>query len=72
MEQESICIEDFCGYSNPGHFPTTFSADWFPAESLTHFTGEWCDCPPMPSATQPTEEDVWNWARKHSAYFATA
>jgi hypothetical protein len=69
MAQTSVCIEDFCGYSSPGHFPVSLSADWFPDEAVTHFTGDWSDTPPMASPTQPTEEDVWAWARQHSVYF---
>jgi hypothetical protein len=61
----SVCIEDFCGYTSPGHLPITFSADWFPEEQLTHFSGEWADVPPMPSPTQPDEQAVWAWAKAH-------
>jgi hypothetical protein len=62
---DSICIEDFCGYTSPGHYPISFSADYFPAERLTHFTGDWGNIPPMPSNTAPTEKQVWEWAETH-------
>jgi len=61
----AICIEDFCGYTSPGHFPITFSADWIPSRRKTYFTGDWESVPPMPSDEEPTEEQVWAWAKKH-------
>lgn len=62
----SICIIDFCGRSKPDNFPTSFSADYFPADSLTYFTGDWgVRIPPMPCATEPTETQVYEWSRAH-------
>jgi hypothetical protein len=65
---ESICIEDFCGSWHG--MPVSFSADYFPTESLCYFTGDWdssTEIPPMPSASVPTEADVYVWARKHGS-----
>ena len=66
-DETSVCIEDFCGYSNPGHFPTSMSADYFPRLGFTRFTGEWWNVPDMPSDSEPTELDVNKWARLHGA-----
>ena len=62
---ESICIEDFCG---GGRFPCSFSADYYPAEKLTYFSGDWSGVPVMPSDTEPSNDDVWAWAKKHHGY----
>ena len=63
---ESTCIVDFCGRDAGSGLPATFSADYFPEESLTYFTGDWgSDIPVMPSPEEPTEEQVYAWARSH-------
>lgn len=62
---ESVCVEDFCGYDGVGQ--TSFSADYFYAEKLLYFTGDWGvnHIPPMPSDTVPTNEECFVWARAH-------
>ena len=67
----SVCIEDFCGRARVGN--TSFSADYFPAEKLTFFTGDWdskTPIPAMPSARKPTLERVWRWAWRHGSGWA--
>jgi len=65
-EQESVCIEDFCGRDGTSGLPVTFSADYFPAESLTYFTGDWgAEIPPMPCPQEPTSAQAYDWARIH-------
>lgn len=66
---DSVCIEDFCGRDERG-VPTSFWADYFPTIKTVTFGGDWCDVPDMNSDTEPTEKQVWDWARKHSAFFA--
>ena len=64
--EHSICIVDFCGRSRPDNFPATFSSDYFPADGLAYFTGDWgAEIPPMPCSTEPSEADVYAWARSH-------
>ena len=67
MAEESICIVDFNGYIHPGHFPTSFWADWWVADKVVTFGGDWCDVPDMPSEMEPTEAEVEAWAEKHLA-----
>jgi len=63
---ESVCIEDFCGRIAGTSLQTSFSADYFPGESLTYFTGDWGeDIPPMPCPKEPTKDEAYAWARKH-------
>jgi hypothetical protein len=62
-DEPSVCVEDFSGYTNPGHFPTTFSADYFPRLGITRFSGEWQDVPDMPSDHEPTEKEVHDWVK---------
>lgn len=65
-EQEpSVCIQDFCGSYEPGHLPIQFWADYFPQRDVTVFGGYWHDVPDMPSETEPTEEQVQEWAETH-------
>lgn len=69
MSERSVCIIDFCGgYRSEkyGYFyPVSMSADYFPDESLTYFTGLWCEVPPMPSPSEPTESQCEDWAAKY-------
>jgi hypothetical protein len=62
---ESTCVTDFCGYSSPGHYPVSFWADYFPSLGFTRFGGDWWNAPDMESSSEPTEEEVTVWARKH-------
>lgn len=54
----SICLVDFCGYWKPGHFPTSFWADWYPDTKLIIFGGDWHDINPVYSETEPTDEEI--------------
>lgn len=58
-----VCIVDFCGYSYPGHWPTSFWADWDGSEVI--FGGDWDHIPNMPTDTEPTEQEVDAWVAKH-------
>ena len=67
-EESSVCIEDFCGRYRG--MQVSFSADFFPTEKLTYFTGDWDaphDVPPMPCETEPTNAQVWAWAHLHGS-----
>ena len=68
-DEPSVCIEDFCGYTNPGHFPISFAADYFPRLGFTRFTGAWWNVPDMESGQEPTELDINKWARSHGAEY---
>ena len=64
-----ICIVDFCGYYEPGHFPLQFWAFWFPAEAIVKFGGDWGvdDLADMPASCEPAEDEVYAWARSHGS-----
>ena len=62
-QDSSICVEDFCGSDGVGL--VSFSADYYPKDGMTYFSGDWCDVKPMPSAACPTEGEVWAWARQY-------
>ena len=65
-QDRSVCIIDFCGRSKPDNFPTSFSADYFPADRLTYFTGDWgASIPALPCTSEPTEAEAYAGARKH-------
>jgi hypothetical protein len=69
----SICVEDFNGYSEPGHFPISYWADWDPDKQMLYFGGDWAHVLPMPSATLPTAEQAHEWAgleRQSGSYFS--
>ena len=62
----SVCIEDFCGREHASGLPASFSADYFPEDALTYFTGDWgATIPDMPSSKEPTLQEVYAWARSH-------
>lgn len=63
-QTDDICIEDFCGYISPGHFPYSYAADYCPQDHVVRFTGDWSDVPDMPSETVPDESAVHAWAEK--------
>lgn len=65
QDEPSVCVEDFCGYTHLGHFPITFSADYFPRLGFARFSGAWWNAPDMPCDKEPTEEQVGEWARLH-------
>jgi hypothetical protein len=65
LDEPSVCIEDFCGYTNPGHFPISFAADYFPRLGFTRFTGAWWNVPDMESDHEPTEDEISAWAHLH-------
>lgn len=55
---KALCVEDFCGYTTPGHLPVQYWADWCPVTSMVYFGGDWCDVPPLPCAAMPTDEII--------------
>ena len=61
-----VCVEDFFGRMGSA-YPVTFWADYFPDHKITVFGGDWSDVPDMPGEKEPTEEEVWAWARRHGA-----
>ncbi len=60
-----VCVEDFFGRMGTGL--VEFWADYFPEKHVTVFGGDWSDVPNLLGAVQPTEEEVWAWARRHGA-----
>jgi hypothetical protein len=66
-QTEDICIEDFNGYISPGHFPTSFAADWCPIDKVVRFTGDWSDVPDMPAEQAPSDTEVNKWAEDYIA-----
>ena len=62
----SVCVEDFCGYSHPGHFPTSFWADYYPTLGFTRFGGDYWNIPDLYTVTEPTEETINAWERLHA------
>ncbi len=65
LDAETICVEDFCGYSSPGHFPVSFWADYYPTLGFTRFGGESWNIPDMPCTSEPTEEAIDAWKKLH-------
>jgi hypothetical protein len=57
-ENNPVCIEDFCGYSEPGHFPVQYWADWYPQTGFCYFGGDWSDVYPHHFHKQPTAEQA--------------
>lgn len=67
QDAASVCVEDFCGYSQPGHFPTQFWADYFPQLGFTRFGGDHWNVPDMPCTCEPSEEEIKAWTIRHLA-----
>ena len=63
--ESSVCIVDFCG--NDSGFPTSFSADYYPAIKALRFSGDWSEVPDMPALSEPTQAKAYQWARVHGA-----
>jgi len=62
----SVCVEDFEGYSYPGHFHTAFWADYYPSLGFTRFGGDHWNVPDMPSESEPTECEIDAWTVLHN------
>ena len=62
----SVCVEDFEGYSMPGHFHTSFWADYYPTLGFTRFGGDYWNIPDMFTNTEPTEEEISAWEKIHN------
>ena len=60
-----ICIEDFCGYTTPSHFPVAFWCDWIAAEQVVRFGGDWGEVPDMPAPVLPTRQEINAWFASH-------
>lgn len=54
---DSICIEDFCGYTEPGHFPSQYWADYVPSTGILSFGGDWSFMPDLVLFVIPTALD---------------
>ncbi len=59
------CIVDFNGKFNG--FPVSFWADYVGA--TVKFGGDWSDVPDWYCPTEPTRQEVQDYATKHSALF---
>lgn len=53
-----ICVEDFNGFLEPGHFPISYWADYDKTKNVVHFGGDWNDVPDMKSKTLPSHEEI--------------
>ena len=58
--EASVCIVDFCG--SCAGLPCSFWADWWTDAKVVTFGGDWYEVPDMPSAEEPTQEAVSEWA----------
>jgi hypothetical protein len=65
MCNKDVCAYDFNGYTDPGHFPSAYWADWCPFRESVEFGGDWSEIPAMPAKTYPTEDEVTRWAKDH-------
>jgi hypothetical protein len=63
--EKDVCIVDFNGYSQPGHFPVSFWADWDGSKVV--FGGDWQEIPDMPTDKEPTEDEVHAWVKEHQS-----
>ena len=61
---ESVCIVDIWGDDDEGN-EISLSADWYPSEGLVRFSGDWEEVPAMHARTQPTGDQIHEWARAH-------
>lgn len=52
-----ICVYDFEGYTEIGHFPVSVWADWDPESGLLYFGGGW-NISPIYTNHEPTEAEV--------------
>jgi hypothetical protein len=57
-------VVDFSGYTSPGHFPTSFWAEWNRDEKQVHFGGDWHDVPLMKAKRRPTQAQVYKHANR--------
>lgn len=57
INNSPLCIEDFSGYIEPGHFFTQYWADYNPVTGLLSFGGDWSDVPDLLVSSKPTALD---------------
>jgi hypothetical protein len=67
MDDNSVCVIDFCGFTYPGHFPVDYAAWYHPDDKEVWFYGDLESVPNMPSDTCPSEHDVWQWVSDHES-----
>lgn len=69
MLDNSICVFDLCGGGRSEKYgyvyPVSMSADYYPDEHVTKFTGLWWHVPDLETDVEPTEEQV----EAHAAKF---
>jgi hypothetical protein len=65
MRTDSIYIEDFNGYLEPGHLRVSFWADYHPATGHTVYGGDWCGVPDLITRSKPSLEQVHAHAKLH-------
>jgi hypothetical protein len=66
VDARDVCIEDFCGYTHPGHFHVAFWCDWIAAEGAVVFGGDWQEVPDMPAPNGvPTRAEINVWCLDH-------
>jgi hypothetical protein len=63
-KEKSICVFDFYGYAQPGHFLTSMWAFWHPSRGIVRFGGDWSHIPDMIAKTEPSESDIIKYAEK--------
>jgi hypothetical protein len=60
---DTICIQDFCGSTRGFH--VEYWADYDPTTGLVEFGGDWSEIPPTVFNTQPTDEDISEFANSY-------
>jgi len=71
-KEDSVCIEDFCGYAEPGHFFTQFWADYYPSEKVVRFGGDWREIPNLKATRKPSLALVHRWVKASMAVILLA
>lgn len=56
-----VCVLDLCD----GLHMRDYYASWCPFDKVVLFGGALTRVPKMPAEEPPSEEQVWEWARKH-------
>jgi len=70
ITENSVCIYDFCGSAHWLNLScVSMSADWYPEEKITVFSGMWGDVPDMPSPKEPSEKQVTDWVVKSGCHW---
>ena len=53
-----LCVIDFTGFIEPGHFTTSYWADYDKVKHVVHFGGDWSDIKHMKTSRLPSSSEV--------------